>query len=748
MNFDENGRRISPHEILKNKQIYLRSPMRSDLCHGTCVHFQVSKFNFREAKVRCHICDIFIRIQGTKDSVGRICSCCGVQLGRTISQVEKYGKNGVVNDKMGDDFWTEKNKKKNQFNNSESEKRDISVGVEEFDESKKTYSELKEFIEEGMKLQANYQLVMLDELVSNDTRHKGQIAEAIAFWNNKDPSDLEVLKYYMDMIPVYDVLIKGGFVRYASDYNSPISPVFTLNVDLEEFQQARIQELITEKLEQWNKEHGIPDNEFPNADTKNNVIWTAKWRKVPEVTQPSTLERPEGVSVGSKYWIWSVTEENWDKVVQKKVWGSKADVENIEKYVQKGDKIIFYVKGTNQFKGIMKLSSDWQDDSRNLRWTDEIQEQEVIYNSFVELKQVVLGVADIDLLENLEIFKEKPREQRGFVLKGTGGGYPANNCRPIPDSDYEKIKQLLDRDPSDYKRQKLESVKRIGEKWEAEKIEDESEEELKIDSRGMATKICPCCKFKFFGYPDSQNFENKMEMFFGYRPKRNLSDEGEEVRIPQSWCRKCRKHKYRSKESLLENQLEFQKLKRRNREGWSEENYKIESDLNKKSILKLFMPGNENDVKILNCNVMYTEIIKKGQILSNDELIEKFGVGNMGGIRYSSKNNIIVLCDTKSGHYDDKIDKDFEIIYYTGEGKEDQSLTGGNQRILDANTQHTPMFYFIEVPQEPGQRKRGALDNIYEFVGRVRYTKHVFKNEENVDGVSRKVIKFLLEVEK
>tara|TARA_B100000686_G_scaffold40259_1_gene41628 strand:- start:591 stop:2753 length:2163 start_codon:yes stop_codon:yes gene_type:complete len=526
MNFDENGRRISPHEILKNKQIYLRSPMRSDLCHGTCVHFQVSKFNFREAKVRCHICDIFIRIQGTKDSVGRICSCCGVQLGRTISQVEKYGKNGVVNDKMGDDFWTEKNKKKNQFNNSESEKRDISVGVEEFDESKKTYSELKEFIEEGMKLQANYQLVMLDELVSNDTRHKGQIAEAIAFWNNKDPSDLEVLKYYMDVIPVYDVLIKRGFVRYASDYNSPISPVFTLNVDLEEFQQARIQELITERLEQWNKEHGIPDNEFPNADTKNNVIWTAKWRKVPEVTQPSTLERPEGVSVGSKYWIWSVTEENWDKVVQKKVWGSKADVENIEKYVQKGDKIIFYVKGTNQFKGIMKLSSDWQDDSRNLRWTDEIQEQEVIYNSFVELKQVVLGVADIDLLENLEIFKEKPREQRGLVLKGTGGGYPANNCRPIPDRDYEEIKQLLKDNPGTGKSQN--QLYRTRDQTESNSQKEE-----------MISKECPSCGYTIRGIGYSKNFEDKLEYYFGYR-QMNSEDPGS--RKPQSYCRKCRRN--------------------------------------------------------------------------------------------------------------------------------------------------------------------------------------------------------------
>jgi hypothetical protein len=117
----------------------------------------------------------------------------------------------------------------------------------------------------------------------------------------------------------------------------------------------------------------------------------------------------------------------------------------------------------------------------------------------------------------------------------------------------------------------------------------------------------------------------------------------------------------------------------------------------------------------------------------------------MGGIRYSSKNNVIILCDTQSGHYDDKIDKDFQIIYYTGEGqKGDQTLTGGNQRIV--NSENTPMFYFIEVPQEPGQRRRGALDNIYKFVGQVKYTKHAFKTENDIDGSPRQVIKFLLEV--
>ena len=131
MKFDENGKRISAHEILNNEQIYLRSPMaRSHLCQGRCVHYQVSKYNFRQAKVRCNICDISIRIQGTQGNVGRICSCCGCQLGRTSSEVEKYGKFGVVNDGTNDDFWTEENKRKNQFNNSESEKRGVSVEEE------------------------------------------------------------------------------------------------------------------------------------------------------------------------------------------------------------------------------------------------------------------------------------------------------------------------------------------------------------------------------------------------------------------------------------------------------------------------------------------------------------------------------------------------------------------------------------------------------------------------------------------
>ena len=129
------------------------------------------------------------------------------------------------------------------------------------------------------------------------------------------------------------------------------------------------------------------------------------------------------------------------------------------------------------------------------------------------------------------------------------------------------------------------------------------------------------------------------------------------------------------------------------------------------------------------------------------ELVTKFGVGNMGGIRYSSKNNIIVLCHTVAEYYQDEIREDLGLIYYSGEGQlDDQQLSGGNLRIVDS--ENTPMFYFTEVLQEPGQRKRGALDNIYKFVGKVKYLRHAIKTENDHDGNPRKVIKFLLELEK
>ena len=144
-------------------------------------------------------------------------------------------------------------------------------------------------------------------------------------------------------------------------------------------------------------------------------------------------------------------------------------------------------------------------------------------------------------------------------------------------------------------------------------------------------------------------------------------------------------------------------------------------------------------IEILKLKKISSIILNPGDSITNDQLTEIFEVGNMGGIRYSTKNNILILLTTNSNDYNDEIN-DSEVVIYTGEGKQgDQLMIRGNERIR--NSKNSTVLLFREIHQEPGMRKRGALDNIYTFVGVVSYLKHYFQNEDN-----RKVIKFVLEI--
>lgn len=153
-----------------------------------------------------------------------------------------------------------------------------------------------------------------------------------------------------------------------------------------------------------------------------------------------------------------------------------------------------------------------------------------------------------------------------------------------------------------------------------------------------------------------------------------------------------------------------------------------------------------NGIRLEEFSKIKSEEISKGQILSNDDVIDKFGVGNMGGIRHSKKNNILVLCSTLSDDYSDSLDPNSGLIIYSGEGQiGDQELTKGNKKIVDSESK---MLYFKEKFQEPGSRKRGALDNLYEFIGVIKYVEHYWNDEKDKEGNERKVVKFVLEVEK
>ena len=665
------------------------------------------------------------------------------------------------------------------------------------DKSKKTYYELKEFLENEIRPQANYQFVMLKTVLSREIAHKGEIAQDLAIFNDKNPSDIEQIKYFLT-VPVYDVLENHGFVKSMTRYRRKY---YSLNVVLNEYQHIEIDSILQTKIEEWNTEHNIPISSDHGTDTID-------WSSYSAILAQTSIN----------HWIWSVAPENWEKVKANKVWGSKAPSERIQKYVFPGDHIIFYVKGTKAFKGIMEVSESWQDDSSNLRWADEITNQKVIYNSSVKLNEVCLGSASLDDLQDLLVFEGKNPDQRNLVLKGTGGGFPSNNCRSVPVQDFLRIKDLLQNT-----------------------IEEKLEESVEDNETEFVVKECPRCHYRIEGLTDEKT-DKLIEEKFGYR---QMDPNNPLDRKTQSYCRNCRSILRHSIGEEITEELDditeielfgdsyvvdhnscvkspkgnlvrilipriringrrvslskmcsiirdmflgiepyevmraieiAEKLKISDDTVTKVKKFLIEFDqikldnfgkpilpkhdriiIKQKSTKRsignisedsmIVFDSKDDRIEIKQFKLESNIIINKDQTLTNDELVTKFGVGNMGGIRYSSKNNIIVLCHTVAKYYQDEIREDLGLIYYSGEGQYgDQQLSGGNLRIVDS--ENTPMFYFTEVPQESGQKKRGALDNIYKFVGKVMYLRHAIKTENDHDGNPRKVIKFLLEVEK
>ena len=707
--FDENGKRIRLVNIQKNEQIYPRSPLNdifSGACKGMCKKYKVRrpllKSRYSAGQVRCEDCDIFLDGYGQgviQRGEKLVCKCCNYTVRRKPRDSyheEKYHDQVTRN---VNEPWIDPDSDVTPDDEFKSEKKSTPVYESK---SGKSYYELKEFIENEIKPQANYQYVMIKHLLSR-VSHKGKITEDLAFYNNKDPSNINEVKKFL-YVPVFDVLEKSGFVNKFIDSSIDDIPhagsrniiKYELDVFLEEFQLIDLDAKLQKKIDEWNQEHGIltfdRKYEFPDIDwNEHKHLLQEKISTEKEIIENKQSETQILHTVN--YWLWSVIKDNWPQIKTENIWGSRVTPEQIQSKVNPGDFIIFYVSGTKLIKGIYEVTSNWEDDSQNLTWSDEKILQSPIYKSKVNLTPIVLGSVPLEDLDNLSIFVGKTINAKNKTLMGTGPGYPANNNKPLPETDFEFIKKQLAKSSA---------------------VMELKSEEAKPDTKEIL-KECPKCNRKIEGPLTEKQLQHKIEDIFGYR---QMDPSDPRNRIPQSYCRKCR---ITQKTIVEENEAKLEHM--------------------------TVLDSHEDGIDIKHFELQSTEFIKKGQNLTNDELVEKFGVGNMGGIRYSAKNNLIVLCDTESGHYNDEIDKEFQIIYYTGEGQTgDQTLVGGNRRIADS--ENTSMFYFLEVPQEAGQNKRGALGKIYRFVGKVRYLKHASKTENDINGNPRKVIKFLLEIEK
>ncbi|MDA1124715.1 MAG: hypothetical protein O3C04_03600 [Crenarchaeota archaeon] len=751
MHFYENGKRIAPNDMLNKYNIEYCDQLNQNhngLCKGKCSQFRASRpiygNRYTNGQLRCQICQIFLTEMGVDNFR---CKCCNFKVRskpRNRLYKEKYRENvRNVNDpwikKESDDrnWWLEDSTKKRLEEQKNNDVKKSTPIYEETDNSIKTYYEFKEFLNSKIDLETNYQLIILKELLEYGKLHKGEIADSLAYFNNKDSSDINSVKYYLD-VPVYDILLNHEFVTV--DYRNKI-PYYTINVTFTNFQKLELLEYLQNSLRKYNEEHNIPDNEHPDADNVGSINWKESNHMDLIITNSTSLK---------SFWVWSVTPANWEILKIKNVWGSRIVKEKISEVVKPGDLVAFYVIGTNSFKGVYEFVGNWYNSPGKI-WDDDLEPTgELRHKSQIKIIPICNGDAKLsELHAKMELFKDKPTNICNLILQG-GNGYPSNNHQSLTTDDFNIIIDELNNSSQ------IEYV--------ALKTQDQIDKKIHFTPwapQNSKTRYeiikCPHCHTTISGILNSEEFNNQIEEKFGFK-QRDPNDKTS--KIPQLYCRKCRtQNTEENKEIDIHSHDESQDFKP----------------------VKIF-ESNSDSISIKHCNVISTEIIQKDQQLTNDDLMRIFGVGNMGGIRYSSKNNVIILCDTKSGHYDDMVDKDFQIIHYTGEGqKGDQTLRGGNQRIV--NSKMIPMFYFIEVPQKPDQKRREIariarekklakeiieeLDElyldlaeykaqlkgekwdgryIYKFVGRVKYTKHVFKTENDVNGTPRQVIKFLLEV--
>jgi hypothetical protein len=294
--------------------------MKRGPCKGLCSQYVAlrpsSGSRYASGQRRCQTCEIFLKPEGVEDGI--ICKCCHLRVrNKPRSKLAKeifhnavkkniHENNSDLEEQTFTDFETtarrEAREKQDQLvRESQEECKSDKKSTPIYKEKKvdgKTYHEFKNFIEKEMKLQDNYQPVMLKYLLSHKTAHKGEIAESLAHYNNKDDSDFEQVKEFLEK-HVYKVLVKSGFVIEEPDFPNTTYQyyrrdkllMYRLNGNYDEFQIMELDKLLTEKINEWNDQYGI--SEF-NYESESNL--KINWLRHPAKQFIAAEPKPEPVA--------------------------------------------------------------------------------------------------------------------------------------------------------------------------------------------------------------------------------------------------------------------------------------------------------------------------------------------------------------------------------------------------------------------------------------------------------------------
>ena len=133
---------------------------------------------------------------------------------------------------------------------------------------------------------------------------------------------------------------------------------------------------------------------------------------------------------------------------------------------------------------------------------------------------------------------------------------------------------------------------------------------------------------------------------------------------------------------------------------------------------------------------MKIEEFVKGHVYRREDLIDAFKGSFMRGMNKCNRTNTLVLISkhTSNRIYGDKLFENNQIIY-TGEGQRgDQTYTGANKDLLNAEANNLPVYLFVVFNNQE-----------YTYYGRVHLNGiPYFEEELDVDGNNRNVIRFPL----
>ncbi|MDG7037167.1 MAG: EVE domain-containing protein [Nitrososphaerota archaeon] len=131
------------------------------------------------------------------------------------------------------------------------------------------------------------------------------------------------------------------------------------------------------------------------------------------------------------YWICSVTPDNFRIAFEKKIWAfdsvSRRDLISI------GDRILFYVKGTNEFRGSAEVTGQWMKAAGPI-WKGELEENQVIWPWQAPIRWLALGRVNAkNWADKLSFIKNKA-DWHVYLM-----GSPANFRHNIPERDYNLV---------------------------------------------------------------------------------------------------------------------------------------------------------------------------------------------------------------------------------------------------------------------------------------------------------------------